>query len=210
MSLSSHSHSFHASRPPRITPRCPNGGDHRGTPSSARGVPTREVVTVPDVSPGAEQDVSTLQHGAESAMQFNDVAKGGLRIMEQYKQAMASYVKNQLFRKLKFITNDRFLSYSTKEESLCYYICQQCNVPPASRETYWPKLKAMFKSMIKDQRTNATTSLKKVFMGKLLASVRLQLATNYGIFKHIFSLLPRLAQEPQCKRQGGFLPIQAS
>jgi len=114
-------------------------------------------------TPDTEQSVSTMTNTPGS--QFN-----AFRIDEQsslacYRQTMEFKLKGDVFRKLKFITNDAMMEFSIDPQSLCQYICNQMNIRGHQQGPFWTSIKDTVKRMIERQRTTATSGCKRAFIG---------------------------------------------
>ncbi len=72
--------------------------------------------------------------------------------LESYKQTMGiSKLKDNIFRNLKFITNDAIMEFSMDEQSLCQYICYEMHVTGAQQCSFWTTVKDIAKQMIENQ-----------------------------------------------------------
>jgi hypothetical protein len=132
--------------------------------SLARTVGRRSVIATnvhPDQPTSNETCVSDITSIAE---QFNSYRFDETSVLRSYKKMMTLHLKDDMFRKLKFITDDAMLEFSTEEKSVCGYVCTHMRVYPNQWGEYWELVKKSTKKMIESQRTNATTAVKKGFM----------------------------------------------
>ena len=87
-----------------------------------------------------------------------------------YEQRVRDMVKKIIFPKLKFITSDTMLAFSTKNKSLCQIICQEFHITSSNEQQwFWVEKQinnVVLKTILK-KRSDATANLKKGFMGKL-------------------------------------------
>jgi hypothetical protein len=118
---------------------------------------------VAPVTPAA-QSVSTITN--TPGTQFNAFRIDEQSSLECYRQTMEHKLKGDVFRKLKFITNDAMMEFSMDPHSLCQYICLQMNITGPQQGPFWTSAKNTVKRMIEKQRTNATSGCKKSFKGK--------------------------------------------
>ena len=110
-----------------------------------------------------ETSVSDITSAAE---QFNSYRFDETSVLRTYKKMMTLHLKDQMFRKLKFITNDEMLAFSRQPKSICSYVCTQMRVSSYQWGDYWDLVKKATKKMIENQRTNATSAVKKGFKRK--------------------------------------------
>jgi hypothetical protein len=97
---------------------------------------------------------------------FNAFSVDEKSSLECIRQTLEHQLKGDLFRKLKFITNDAMMEFSVDPHSLCQYVCNQMNIKGPPQGQFWTNIKNTVKRMIEKQRTNATSGLKKSFIGK--------------------------------------------
>ena len=116
---------------------------------------------------GRAPSISTSASDITSATsQFNSYRFDEASALKTYKKMMSLHLKDEMFRKLKFITSDAMLQYSTQETTLCGYVCTKMRVPDFQWAEYWDLVRQTTKKMIEQQRTNATSAIKKGFRGK--------------------------------------------
>ena len=92
--------------------------------------------------------------------------------MKTYKKIMTIHLKDDMFHKLKFITSGEMVEFSREHALLCGYVCTKMRVADYQWGKYWDLVKHSAKQMIEQQRTNATSAIKKGFRGKLKRSGR--------------------------------------
>jgi hypothetical protein len=109
---------------------------------------------------------SSLSGITSAADQFNLYRFDESSALKTYKKIMMIHLKDDMFHKIKFITNDAMLEYSRNPETLCGYVCTKMKVPGYQWGEYWDLVKQTTKKMIEHQRTNATSAVKKGFWGK--------------------------------------------
>ena len=157
----------------RLTPSLSNidrpTGMSRSIVSSTGGsgqppVGTRVLATSIPATPD-EKTVSDLTVGPTD--QFNAFRVNEKSSLESYKQTMGFKLKADIFRKLKFVTNDSQMEFSMDPNSLCQYVCSEMHITGAQQGSFWTAVKDTVKRMIEKQRTNATSGCKRAFQGKL-------------------------------------------
>lgn len=114
-------------------------------------------------SSSSDASVSGITSAAE---QYNSYRFDEISALKTYKKMMTLHLKEDMFRKLKFITNDAMLEYSRSPTTLCGYVCTKMRVPDYQWAEYWKLVNHTTKKMIEQQRTNATSAVKKGFKGK--------------------------------------------
>ena len=112
----------------------------------------------------AATSISTMTVGPGEL--FNAFRVDEQSSLESYKQTMQYKLKDEIFRKMKFITNDAMMEFSMDKKSLCQYICCEMHIVGGQQGTFWKAVKDTVKRMIEKQRTNATSSCKRAFQGK--------------------------------------------
>jgi len=130
-------------------------------PAGGRAAIATNLTTQP--IPHIDTSVSDITSAAE---QFNSYRFDETSVTMMYKKMMTLHLKEDMFRKLKFITSDAMLEFSTEENSLCGYVCSEMLVAKYQWGEYWQLVKKTTKKMIENQRTNATTAVKKGYRGK--------------------------------------------
>ena len=112
---------------------------------------------------GTEPSMSDI---TSAASQFNTYRFHELSAIGTYKKMMTIHLKDIMFRKLKFITSGEMMEFSRHPASLCGFVCGNMQVAPYQWGEYWDMVKQPTKKMIEQQRTNATSAIKKGFRGK--------------------------------------------
>jgi hypothetical protein len=93
----------------------------------ARSVRTRPLIATsvhPDHQMSNETTVSNITSIAE---QFNSYRFDETSVLRTYKNMMTLYLKDDMFRKLKFISNDAMLEFLIQENSVHRCICPHTN-----------------------------------------------------------------------------------
>ena len=140
-----------------------SASNHRSasSPMNQRASIATNVLTVNRVT--NENSLSDITSAAE---QFNSYRFDETSVLRTYKKMMTLHLKDKMFRKLKFITSDDKLDFSTSSNSICSYVCTNMRVSNYQWSDYWNMVKKTTKKMIESQRTNATSAIKKGFRGK--------------------------------------------
>ncbi len=118
-------------------------GDRRGVPSEA--------------------SVSGITSAADN---YNSYRFDESSALKTYKKMMTLHLKDKMFRKIKFISTDAMLEFSRSLKTICGYVCTKMRVPNYQWGEYWELVRQPTKKMIEQQRTNATSAIKKGFKGK--------------------------------------------
>jgi hypothetical protein len=92
--------------------------------------------------------------------------KSSLGGVEQITIQLVTYVRNELFPKLKFFMNAKQLSFSAEKDSLCYHICQGMNVNKDYAMDWWDEFKNKILATLNSKRADVTSCIKKAFMSK--------------------------------------------
>ena len=119
-------------------------------------------VQTPNRLLGSETSVSGITSAAD---QYNSYRFDEISATKTYTKMMTLHLKDIMFRNLKFISNDSQLEFGRSPSSLCGYVCTQMRVPDFQWGDYWDLVRQPTKKMIEQQRTNATSAVKKGFKG---------------------------------------------
>ena len=111
---------------------------------------------------GTEASVSDITSAAD---QFNNYRFNETAATKTYKKMMTIHLKDEMFGRLKFITKGEDLEFSRNTSSICSYVCTKMRVPDFQWGEYWDLVRQTTKKMIEQQRTNATSAIKKGFKG---------------------------------------------
>ncbi len=134
--------------------------------SEARLVSTRPTIETNVQSVHHKSNDASVSDITSTAEQFNLYRFDETSATHSYKKMMNLHLKDEMFRGLKFITNDAELEFSSEENSLCGYVCTWMRVSNYQWGEYWTLVKTSTKKMIENQRTNATSAIKKGFRSK--------------------------------------------
>src|SRR5688500_2265646 len=83
---------------------------------------------------------------------------------ELNKQSIGDFVKNQLFKRLKFYNLDLLL-YNTKKSSVCQKVCNHLNMAEAGRISFWSTYSPCVEGAIRVARNDAVQTMKSTFLG---------------------------------------------
>ena len=111
---------------------------------------------------GSEASISGITSAAD---QYNSYRFDEITATKTYKKMMTLHLKDRMFRSMKFISNDSQLEFGRSPVSICAYVCTQMRVPEFQWGDYWELVRPTTKKMIEQQRTNATSAVKKGFKG---------------------------------------------
>lgn len=80
---------------------------------------------------------------------------------------MEKFIRDHIFPKMKFITNDNTLAYSSSKNSVCQKILSGVNCDIDNEQAFWNNYKGSIFNMMKICRSNTTASMKTGFGGTL-------------------------------------------
>jgi hypothetical protein len=84
---------------------------------------------------------------------------------EMLTKDIGSYVRYELFPKLKFIMNSKQLNYSSDKSSICGLICHAMGlVDEKTSVSWWERYKHMIADVLNAKRADATGAMKRVFL----------------------------------------------
>ena len=85
------------------------------------------------------------------------------------KRAVIRFTTSKIWKRVKFINSDEMLN-DLSEKSLMGFVTKQLSVgidsPLQVKKKWWDQHKELIRNNIKTQRSNVTSSLKAVFLGK--------------------------------------------
>ena len=140
--------------------------------SAAQSTLTTRPVIATNVQPVNHiTNENSLSDITSAADQFNSYRFDETSALRTYKKMMTLHLKDEMFRKLKFITGDDLLDFSRQPNSICSYVCTNMRVSNYQWSDYWNMVKKTTKKMIENQRTNATSAIKKGFKSKYKLNV---------------------------------------
>jgi hypothetical protein len=79
---------------------------------------------------------------------------------------LVSYVRNDLFPKLKFVMDKRQLQFSTEKDSICFQICSDLGLTGPRASAWWEIYKNKLVSKLNSKRADISAAIKRVFMSK--------------------------------------------
>ena len=83
---------------------------------------------------------------------------------ENNKKSIKVFVKEQLFKRLKFY-NSEVMLYSTKKSSICQKVCNHLNMAEEGRVKLWSTYSTCVESAIRVGRNDAIQAMKITFLG---------------------------------------------
>ena len=83
---------------------------------------------------------------------------------ENNKQSIGDFVKDHLFKRLKFF-NLESLIYDTRKNSICQRVCNHLNMAEAGRVSFWSTYSPCVESAIRVARNDAVQAMKNSFLG---------------------------------------------
>ena len=125
--------------------------------STASTLTTRAVIATNVNTTNRITNETSLSDITSAAEQFNSYRFDETSALRTYKKMMTLHLKDDMFRKLKFITSDEKLDFSRHPNSICSYVCANMRVSNYQWGDYWNMVKKTIKKMIESQRTNATS-----------------------------------------------------
>jgi hypothetical protein len=84
--------------------------------------------------------------------------------LKKTKERLKTFVKTELFRKVKFIREDIELDYNNKFYASA--IMNHMGVPKSEREKWWSEYKVVARQALSEKRASICASIKAVFKGK--------------------------------------------
>lgn len=88
---------------------------------------------------------------------------------------LVSYVRGELFPKLKFIMDPRQLTFNTNTNSICYQICHDMGLKKHRYAKWWELYKIKIVQILNCKRADVTAAIKRIFMSKLVCATFVEL-----------------------------------
>jgi len=82
----------------------------------------------------------------------------------QNKKRIMSYVKDHLFKDLKFIPSPEMMIYTSDRNSLNNYVCTALNIRLEDQWNYWAKYAGIIEKAVNAARNDAVSAVKKSFL----------------------------------------------
>jgi hypothetical protein len=121
--------------------------------------PTLSVSSVSELTANNSNHASTTQ----CDMQWKRMKQNKQLENEHNRKKIDIYVKDELFKLVKFIPTGQAMQFSVKKQSLCQLICDELNIPPDSRCVYWDNYSRCVEKSINAARNDAVTAVKRSF-----------------------------------------------
>lgn len=83
---------------------------------------------------------------------------------KQNQKRIFSYVKDHLFKDLKFIPSPEMMIFSIKEKSLNHLVCTALNIRLEDQRNYWSKYAGCIEKAVNAARNNAVLAVKRSFL----------------------------------------------
>jgi hypothetical protein len=137
-----------------------NHVDKENSPSNASGKPD----SVPDVvvsgltTPGASQASSSITGSYHQR-------RIGYNPIKESKQ-VEFFVREDLFKKLKFVRDQSEMLYTDNENSICQYVCKGLHVDASERHSWWALEQKSVDMHLNKKRTDVNGTMKKAFIGR--------------------------------------------
>jgi hypothetical protein len=135
------------------------------TSTQQHGGKMRITTNVEKSKKGTNESETSISEITSTADIYNSYRLDEASALKTNKMMMSLHLKDQMFRRMKFITNGSMLVYSNEPATVCGYVCTNMRVPESQWPEYWELMKQPTRKMIEQQRTNATSAIKKGFKG---------------------------------------------
>ncbi len=103
-------------------------------------------------------------------------------------KSIGDFVKDQLFKRLKFYYA-KLLLYDTKKNSICQKVCTHLNMAEAGKVSFWSKYSLCVEGAIRVARNDAIQAMKNSFLGgKSMKHLTLVTDLNTKLLINIYRL----------------------
>jgi hypothetical protein len=129
----------------------------------------------------APDNAKSFHHDDGSAITFSQSALYNVEERDPKKdevnrqKALKEYVRQNLFPGWKFFTSAKQLHFNNNSGSIVVKICNDLNVSPKSRQTWWELNKGVILENLNRKRSDVAAYLKKQFIGKLQKPCKIEL-----------------------------------
>ena len=83
---------------------------------------------------------------------------------ENNKQSIVDFVKDHLFKRLKFYNLENMV-YDTRKNTICQRVCNHLNMAEAGRVSFWSTYSPCVEAAIRVARNDAVQAMKNSFLG---------------------------------------------
>ena len=83
---------------------------------------------------------------------------------KEQKKRIDLYVKENVFRNLKFILSWKMMNNLTRKNSLCKLICTGLNIREEEQQTYWSRYSRCVEKSLNAARNDAVSAMKSSFL----------------------------------------------
>jgi len=83
---------------------------------------------------------------------------------KQNKKGIETYVKDHLFKDLKFIPSQEMMLFSNQEHSLNYLVCHKLNIRVEEHQSFWSKYSRYVEKAMNAARNDAVSAVKNSFL----------------------------------------------
>ena len=98
---------------------------------------------------------------------------------KQNRKKIDIYVKDELFRELKFIPSGNMMLFSAKTRSISQLVCSALNIPADQQQVYWDTYYRYVKKSINAARNDAVAAVKKTFFKCMKNTILNYLSVNF-------------------------------
>ena len=142
--------------------------------TSSQNVPTQfntktAQPTVPNevvVNPDEARSVTTSETLTSGDFYEELRKKGRMGSASMLDCDLVSYVRNDLFPKLKFVMDKRQLQFSNEKDSICFQICSDLGLTGPRASAWWEIYKNKLVSKLNSKRADISAGIKRAFMSK--------------------------------------------
>ena len=109
-------------------------------------------------------DITMSSSISQCSLNWNKMQQNLKMEEKQNQKRIMSYVKDHLFKDLKFIPLPEMMIFSNKENSLNHYVCKALNIKLKDQRTYWSKYAGCIEKAVNAARNDAVSAVKRSFL----------------------------------------------
>jgi hypothetical protein len=121
--------------------------------------------------PNAVPQVVVSQHATGGSQASSSITGSyqprsrGYNPIKESKQ-VEFFVREDLFKKLKFVRDQSEMLYTENENSICQYVCKGLHVDALERHSWWAMEQKAVDTHLNKKRTDVNGTMKKAFIGR--------------------------------------------
>ena len=132
--------------------------DKENSPSNASDKPDSVPSEVVSTTGGSQASSSFTGSYHQKSIVYNPIKES---------KQVEFFVREDLFKKLKFVRDQTEMLYMDNENSICQYVCKGLHIDASERQGWWVLEQKSVDMHLNKKRTDVNGTMKKAFIGRL-------------------------------------------